>query len=543
MKVKFVIFLVIVAICATVGLGSWGVTETSEARYAEIGREIISTHDFVHPNLLGIHHYHKPPVTYWLTALGYKIFGVNAFGARFFLVVALIVQLILVYKITLHLFKNEKIAFYSSVLYFSFPIVLISIRNLTTDAYLNTFALSCMFFWISYLNTKKTYNIYLYFLFLGIGFLTKGPVILLPVFAFVILFRWFTKQKFKFTIHNILGFLGFLAISGSWFGLIIHDKPQLWSYFTQHQLADRMLNATSFHRNKPFWYYLWSAPLVGFPLAILIALNFKKVYKNIIEVETKRIVKSLGLAVIVLLVLFSCFSSKLILYILPVYPLLAILGGYLFKQMNTTMLKYFIKIYLLLFAVLIVGGIWVILNEKLNINTWLFFCWEIIAIGGCYSIIWYKKRTEKKQLLYMSMLFSCCLLLAYTLFAAENPSVINSSRDLTSFINKHDLKKRKILVYNYLLPSLSFALEKDITTLNDGNYTTQRNIAFQSNLDYKQNYYDLSENGETERLENTLAQMPCVLILSKKHSLNKKYKQFFNYFKNHEEVDKWIVYY
>ena len=34
--------------------------------------------------LLGIWHYHKPPVIFWLTSLGYQLFGVNAFGARFF---------------------------------------------------------------------------------------------------------------------------------------------------------------------------------------------------------------------------------------------------------------------------------------------------------------------------------------------------------------------------------------------------------------------------------------------------------------------------
>jgi 4-amino-4-deoxy-L-arabinose transferase len=57
--------------------GIYPLSETSEARYAEISREMYLNGDFLHPKLLGIYHYHKPPITYWITAIGYSIFGVN----------------------------------------------------------------------------------------------------------------------------------------------------------------------------------------------------------------------------------------------------------------------------------------------------------------------------------------------------------------------------------------------------------------------------------------------------------------------------------
>src|SRR5687768_3582551 len=45
---------IIYAVSLFIFLGSWGVIETSEARYAEIAREMFQSGDFVHPQLLNI---------------------------------------------------------------------------------------------------------------------------------------------------------------------------------------------------------------------------------------------------------------------------------------------------------------------------------------------------------------------------------------------------------------------------------------------------------------------------------------------------------
>ncbi|MGA9324590.1 MAG: glycosyltransferase family 39 protein, partial [Salegentibacter sp.] len=148
MKNKFYLILLVIFVVLLAGSGSWGLTESSEARYAEIAREMVKTGDYLHPGLLGIHHYHKPPVTYQITALGYQIFGFNEFGARFFLAVALVLQIFFVFKIGLLLFKEEKVAFASALIYFTFPVALIAARNLTTDAFLTTFILWALFYWL-----------------------------------------------------------------------------------------------------------------------------------------------------------------------------------------------------------------------------------------------------------------------------------------------------------------------------------------------------------------------------------------------------------
>ena len=89
--------MAIALIALLFNLDSYSVLEASEARYAEISREMFRSANLLQPTLLNIFHFHKPPVTFWLTGIGFQLFGVNAFGARFWLQLSLILQGILIY--------------------------------------------------------------------------------------------------------------------------------------------------------------------------------------------------------------------------------------------------------------------------------------------------------------------------------------------------------------------------------------------------------------------------------------------------------------
>src|SRR5690349_8246269 len=110
----------------------WGVVETSEARYAEISREMYRSGDWLHPSLLNIHHYHKPPITYWLAAASYFAFGVNHFATRLLLTVSFALQVWLVFHIARQVFADTHVAWCSALVYATLPIVLVSARGLTT---------------------------------------------------------------------------------------------------------------------------------------------------------------------------------------------------------------------------------------------------------------------------------------------------------------------------------------------------------------------------------------------------------------------------
>jgi 4-amino-4-deoxy-L-arabinose transferase-like glycosyltransferase len=56
--------------------------EPDEGRYAEIPREMLATGDFVTPRLNGVLYFEKPPLFYWAVAASFRLFGTTELAAR-----------------------------------------------------------------------------------------------------------------------------------------------------------------------------------------------------------------------------------------------------------------------------------------------------------------------------------------------------------------------------------------------------------------------------------------------------------------------------
>ena len=63
-------------------LGAFGFWEPDEARYGEIAREMLALRDYIVPHLNYVAYVEKPPLLYWVTAVSFRIFGINEFAAR-----------------------------------------------------------------------------------------------------------------------------------------------------------------------------------------------------------------------------------------------------------------------------------------------------------------------------------------------------------------------------------------------------------------------------------------------------------------------------
>jgi len=515
-------------------MNDWGIVESSEARYAEIAREMATSGDWLHPQLMNIHHYHKPPFTYWITGLGYYLFGINTFAVRFFLAFSVLIQLFLIQRIALFFLRDKSMAFAAALIYATFPLVIVSIRGLTTDAYLQTFILLSIYFFIKWRTTQRVIWLYLIALSCGLGFLTKGPLILiLPVLFLIGFFK--TLPRVSFSGHHLISSLLFITIGFSWFIWLAVENSEFVQYFLFRHTYERMANAAVFSRSEPFWYYLLYAPLVALPWTVVLIAGYLTAKWR----DMPSIIKKITMFLVVLPVaFFSLSSSKLILYVLPAYAGIAILTAYFLFQTEE---KSRYENYVLAWLALICLSFLVIKQFDASINIPLaLLVVPVLTVIALFVIRATRSLVSTDRILLSTFLFTLFLLGFGARFMKHNELKVNSTKPLAEWIQQQNLQHKNILVYDRLLPSLAFNLNRDITSLHDGNRYLKREVDFEKNDNWKNQLYDITLSSEADRLKPVLEKGTVLIV---KGNVESSSQWLLNYFTHQHQEGGWTIYY
>lgn len=299
-------------------LGRYGFWEPDEARYGEIAREMLQLRDFIVPHLNYVAYVEKPPLLYWLTALSYRIFGIDELAAR--LIPALSAMLgVLATFIFADRAMGRRRALMAIAILATAPLYAVMAQVLTTDMLLcalMTVAIFALFLhyrdggiwcWIGYLA-------------MALATLTKGPVgIALPALTMLVFLWWESAlggvlRRF----HAIAGAVLVLAIVAPWFiAVAIREPGFLGFYFVGEHL--RRIFEPSFSHGEPVYFYI-PVILAGLlPWSMLVPfLTWRRMAPNPAR-------RYCVIASVVILGTFSASSGKLIPYVLPAFPPLVVL--------------------------------------------------------------------------------------------------------------------------------------------------------------------------------------------------------------------------
>lgn len=533
----FFIILALASFALLINVGSYGLLESSDARYAEIARMMYISGDYMNPNLMEVHHFHKPPLTYQISSLGFNLFGVNPFAARFFLQIAVVLQLVLVYLLTLTLFAKKNVALMATMIYFSFPLVLIASRDLTTDAFLTLFVLLSLYAWVKYRQSGKYVFLYLFTLSLALGFMTKGPVIFIVPIIFMLFYNRIEVTKNSFSYHHVAAWLLFFIVGFSWYFYLIIHNPHFLDYFLGKQTVDRF-SKNAFGRTEPFWYFVVLAPVVGLPWLLILPYLIKQ---KLALFKSKQMVWVLLMATMIPLFFFSVSSSKRILYILPFYGLFAILIAYLMTLMENKVLKVVNRIVLgygiLFFTLFIIAPV-------LPTNLVIPHVVSYAAFGLLVVIIWVY-NTEKiinlNKSIGISFIVALFLVIGGSKVLSINPLKSNSTSSIAEFIKQEGLQERNILVYNTRKPSLAFHLNKKVISLYDGSHDLEREVDFEVDTDWKNYLIDMHKQEEVQHLK-AIMKKPSVL-LTYKHPLSAHSNWLASDYKHKKNIGRWNIFY
>ncbi len=314
--------------------GTFSVFDKDEPKYMEAAYEMVKTGDYVTPYYNYKLRFDKPILVYWLISAGYKLFGINEFGGRFFVSIFGILTVILTFW-WLRRWKGENFAFYSSLILLSCLDFLIMSSVAMPDIILTFFiTLSLISFYQGY-RTEK--NIYYLTAFASAGFatLTKGPVgIVLPGLIAVVylLLRRDLTGTFK-KIPWIGGILTFAFIVAPWYLMILKKHGYLFfkEFIVFHNIK-RFLSKVPGHPTH-WYYYLINFPWIYFPWSIF----FPFALWHLIKRErhhtiTDDILHFCLIWFFGVLIFFQIAHTKLAHYLLPSSPPFAVITAWYFTR-------------------------------------------------------------------------------------------------------------------------------------------------------------------------------------------------------------------
>lgn len=303
-----------------------------EGRYGEIGRWMLQSGDWLTPRLNGIPFFHKPPYVYWLEAMSLATFGVNELALR--LVPALHVGLMLVVLyLAARTISTEQIARRAAVMLGTSLTFLVGGQYVNHDmAVASWIGVAIWCFAFAFMAGDKPHATLarLGFVACAFGMLSKGLIgIALPGLVIFIWLIWTRQFKKVLYLPWLSGLTLFALIALPWFVVAQQKYPQLFDYMFINQHFKRY-TATTYNNPQPWWFYLLSLVLLLFPW-VFFALNQLRRQTSRASSTAAPLAKAwwslCWIWVVVIVAFFSIPNSKLIGYVLPVMPALALLAA------------------------------------------------------------------------------------------------------------------------------------------------------------------------------------------------------------------------
>lgn len=312
-----------------------------ETRYLTVAWEMFSKQNWLLPTLNFEPYHHKPPLLFWLIMGLWSVFGVSqhvAMLAPFLIFMGLLGAVL---YLTRSLASDNKTLQKTSILLVigCFPLLLYS-NLILFDLFLSIFVLIGIASIWNFARTAHIKYLLIFALCIGLGTLTKGPVILLNLlFPVFLLPLWLPSEKrIVSTRHWIIGFFS-ATIMGALIALswaipaAFKGGPEFTNKIFWGQTAGRIGN--SFDHARPFWWYIPLLPLMLCPWILL--PSFSRSMKQWSVTKTlfpSHVLSFLLCWIIPTFIAFSMISGKQIHYLFPMLIGCLIIMSFIFSAVK-----------------------------------------------------------------------------------------------------------------------------------------------------------------------------------------------------------------
>jgi 4-amino-4-deoxy-L-arabinose transferase-like glycosyltransferase len=360
---RFVLWVLLcLAVCPYFwDLNGSSIWDANEAFYVETPREMIERGDYIGPTFNYQPRFNKPVLSYWIVAGFYKVFGVSVGVQRIPIALGALAMILTAFFLARSAAVSPgggsragpatEAALWAAVGLAVAPRLMMFGRRIFIDIYISMFMAGTLLFFAlaeRYPHRRRLFMLLMY-ASVGLGVLTKGPVAaVLPGLVFALYLAVHGELKRIREMMIPAGLVVVLAIVVPWYTALYHRYG--WTYITSFFLGENVARYTEGvgveTRRGPLFYlpvvfsdsFPWSLCLFGAAGMWLADRRRTQALSTAADsdaVRAQRVRTLMWLWVVGIVGFFSFSAAKQDLYIFPIVPVVAALGGLLIARSRT----------------------------------------------------------------------------------------------------------------------------------------------------------------------------------------------------------------
>ena len=323
--------------------GTWALplVDRDEPRFAEASREMIERGDYVVPYFNNRYRFDKPPLTYWFQVASFRAFGENPFAARFPSAVAAALTAVAIFAWGRRLDLNRA-GFWAAIIFTLCLQTFVHAKAAVADMWLVLFM--TLAHWAGYELLRDRFagtwrsvvfpprNLrcwwWMFYLSLAFAFLAKGPIGWMPLGTVIVMQFLRPGPHFARRFLFVRGSLLMLALVALWgVPALLRTHGEFLEVGLGRHVVGRSFGTMQGHGGSSILaallflpFYFLTVFVTFAPWSVKIPWLTRRLWRNR---DTLDLYLIAGVAVIV--VIFTIVKTKLPHYILPAFPLLALL--------------------------------------------------------------------------------------------------------------------------------------------------------------------------------------------------------------------------
>jgi 4-amino-4-deoxy-L-arabinose transferase-like glycosyltransferase len=519
-----------------IDLDGSSIWDANEAFYVETPREMIERGDYIGPTFNYQPRFNKPVLSYWIVAAFYKVFGVSVGVQRIPIALGAVTMILIAFLLARAGADSSGPARSGAVapgLWAALgmavdPRLMMFGRRIFIDIYISMFmALTLLFFALAerYPARRRIFLLAMY-ASVGLGMLTKGPVAAaLPalVFATYLAVHGELKRVREMMIPS--GIVVVLAIVLPWYIALYHRYG--WTYITSFFVGENIARYTEGvgveTRRGPLFYlpvvfsdsFPWSLCLFGAAGLWLADWRARRARSAASEpredLRAFRVRTLLWLWVIVIVAFFTFSAAKQDLYVFPIVPAVAALGGLFIardgpdgRPARPGSLRTTAVVVTLLLAVAGTGTLYIFQSAgKVYALDGALFVGGMAAAGGVIALL-FAAFNRSRIALATVVLALVTLNWGFVIRVLPSFERYKPVPRLSAAIRERLAEGDAVVHYNVALPSMVFYLGRHIDVLFDRD-------AFLQKLRSGRTVYAILSASDYAALHPSIGVLTCVL--------------------------------